>query len=794
MIRILIPVVYFLLFAFFIDARGQSCGMRSLSLSYSLNDVAFVSEEAFVAIGGSGKILKTENGGKNWKEIITDANSYLRKIQMVNKSIGYILGDYGVLLKTDDGGNSWFPLKKIVTEYPYCQGLHFLTPDTGFVFGGDGKIFKTNDGGRSWTKKSYYSFDELNSMAFINDSTGFVCGRSNTLMKTSNCGESWNYVNMSPLGFARFVKIIFADENTGYILCEDGKVIKTTNGGDNWVKVGEAYTDFAVSMVFQNKNIGFMVGGWTFPSFYRTMNGGLTWQRVSFGQAGSLSGIAINKSGTKGVVVGHGAGYGYTSEAGRFILYYNDMDKSWKNACYLNGSNDFRTVAFPDSLTGYLTGGYYQSQGIIYKTYDKGLTWNPLSFYPKNNVFEIFTRSRDTIYVSADSTYKTTDGGVTWQSLTPVTGKMYFNRNNGVLQDFYSIYRSDNHGKTWDKTLTVSGFLTDMFFKDPSNGYAVGYYCSYSSTDSGKNWSPYTSLPARFYSSIYFQNKDTGFAGGDNGLLYRTRNGGISWDSIATGITNLKIYDIKFINDTLGYLIGNNDGGLTNVYSSIDGGNTWKFLQQTSEDIRNIVLDRDGNLYFPGKRGVLNQIVSKSPPGIASSITGPLKLLKNTDTVYSVLPYPGSSFRWKVSNNLSYQDYGDSIKLNFPVSGIYEISIVPYNGCGTGVLRKIEISVLDSFPVINPGNPTNIIDVEEKAIPVYPNPFDKELNVVLPAEGKYLISLYNSQGKAVMKAVYEQHSHCEVRITVPSNLHSGIYMMEIERNQFKSRVKLVKIN
>lgn len=777
-----------------VEVNAQSCGNRFVNLSYSLNDVAFSSNESFIAVGDNGKILKTENGGINWNEAISGSSNNLRKIQMVNTSVGYILGDNGTLIKTDDGGNNWFALKPTVTEYPYVENLYFTSPDSGFVFGGDGKVFKTTDGGRTWNRKTLNSWEDLNSMIFINDSTGFVCGRSNTLFKTTNRGESWISYNLSSLGFnINFIKVVFVSDEIGYLLEGDGNLVKTTDGGDSWFKVGQAYTDYAVSMTFLNKNIGYIVGGWTSPAFYRTMNGGLTWQRVDFGQAGSLSGIAMNDTWTQGVVVGDGAGYGYTSESGRFILYLDQTENSWKNACYLNGSINFYDLLFTNSQTGYLTGGYYQSSGVLYKTRDQGVTWAPLSFNPQYGIRHIFAVNRDTLYISSDSTYQSVDGGETWKSLTKESGNMYFYGGNGVIQDFYSIYKSGNSGKTWEKVLTGSGFLCDVTFTNPSTGYAVGYHCAYTSVDSGKVWNPYPALPSRFYCTIYFQNKDTGFVGGDDGLLYRTRNGGIAWDSISTGITYLKINDVKFTNDTLGYLIAGNDGGLTNLYSTSDGGSSWQFLNQISENLRNIAIDSDGNIYFPGERGALSEITQKTPPSIAGSLKGPHILLKNTPVIYSTFPQPGSTFHWKVSSDLSYENFGDSIKVNFPVSGTYKLSVTPVNDCGGGVLRTIEITVLDSFPS-TPVTPTSIPyhDVYTD-IQVYPNPFDQELHTSLPAKGRYLFTLYNIQGKAILKAAYDQSSDQEIRIAT-SNVKSGIYFLEIERSGQKVKRKLIKVN
>lgn len=78
------------------------------------------------------------------------------------------------------------------------------------------------------------------------------------------------------------------------------------------------------------------------------------------------------------------------------------------------------------------------------------------------------------------------------------------------------------------------------------------------------------------FHGVHFLNNDTGFVGGwkkwpgstSEGVIFRTFDGGQSWDTTNLGFI---ILDIHFINDTIGFAGG--DYGV--VYATYDGGDNW---------------------------------------------------------------------------------------------------------------------------------------------------------------------------------------------------------------------------
>lgn len=72
---------------------------------------------------------------------------------------------------------------------------------------------------------------------------------------------------------------------------------------------------------------------------------------------------------------------------------------------------------------------------------------------------------------------------------------------------------------------------------------------------------------------VHFFDSNTGLAVGDAGTILRTRDGGQTWEFIATH-TNLSLYSVTFISDDKGFACG--DDGL--LLCTEDGGESWEHI------------------------------------------------------------------------------------------------------------------------------------------------------------------------------------------------------------------------
>lgn len=196
--------------------------------------------------------------------------------------------------------------------------------------------------------------------------------------------------------------------------------------------------------------------------------------------------------------------------------------------------------------------------------------------------------------------------------------------------------RTQNNSSICFKTVFINTNITDgflsVFFINAKDGFATGYNGGiYKTTDSAGTWTPLnsaTSLPIR---DIYFLDNNKGFAvGGENscggtgcipagGFILKTSDGGQNWAKIFTPTDKVEISSICFINNTIGFCVGDNV-----VFKTIDGGQTW-----TENKINNIGGKMMKISFVDNQNGYIvclfDKILKTNNGGLTWEITSPNK-------------------------------------------------------------------------------------------------------------------------------------------------------------------------
>jgi photosystem II stability/assembly factor-like uncharacterized protein len=221
-----------------------------IGFSKSFTSLYFKNEDLGFITCYDGSILKTSNGGINWKITSTNNTLPLRGIAFTNENVGFAVG----------GESS-------------CGGTGCIVP--GYL------ILKTTDSGETWNKVDLpRNTHEFSIIKFINENTGFAIG-TGLCLKTSDGGLTWKSINIDNL-YAVY-DLYFLNENIGYISCIRGKLFKTTDGGEIWQDIS-LNTDYQLyTVMFINEQIGY-IGKWN--SLIKTMDGGLSWQSIDYSPNG----------------------------------------------------------------------------------------------------------------------------------------------------------------------------------------------------------------------------------------------------------------------------------------------------------------------------------------------------------------------------------------------------------------------------------------------------------------------------------------------------------------------------
>lgn len=318
--------------------------------------------------------------------------------------------------------------------------------------------------------------------------------------------QEWKKQN-SPTSEALY-DVFFIDKMKGWAVGNNGVVLRTTDSGNPWIKQESGTKEMLRSVFFVDSLNGYSVG--SNGRIIKSTDGGLSWKVISGGTNHLLSKVFfLNKD--LGWIVG---GASITGS----ILKTTNSGLTWEKMIDTTAGT-FRGVYFIDDKNGWVVGAG--------------------SFFDNLEPHRIL---------------RTTDGGITWQNLSdrtrpgPLVDVYFFNSNCGWAAGYSpsgrGILYTNNGGLTWSDRRIQRGELawSDYYRKlavvDSNNLWVATEDTIYQSIDSGNNWKANSRESANFISSIYFVDKNNGWAVGVEGSIWKY-NGNI------VGVHNEKIITTK---------------------------------------------------------------------------------------------------------------------------------------------------------------------------------------------------------------------------------------------------------
>ncbi len=647
---------------------------------HSLNNIKYINDQNFIAVGDAGTILKSSDDGVTWSRTEPFTEVDFKGIHIIDSATYFIVGSTfngdGEIYKTIDAGVTW----ELVFEniQMSLKDIHFANDSVGYCVGNTGRIVKTVDFGQTWTDITNNGnlSGTLNAVWFINADFGFVC-RSNfpaSMYKTENGGLTWSQV----FGYTSSgcYSIHMLNDTLGYAGGNSSRIFRTTNGGQTWSQQTNFNTSQPVrSIAFADSIRGIAV---TNSYIYRTVNG-TTWFSPYYGN--NHFGGAISPSGT--AIVGNDfGGIKRSIDGGSNFLEQNPQA----------GNSTYRRVKFLDAQNGWVAG----DGNSVLKTSDGGLNWvntNTSNFIDYMNDMAAIS-SNKLIMVTGNQAGKvvtTTNGGNTFTEQTlsatnslnaisfPTSSIGYVVGDNGVA------FKTTNGGTSYTSINTgITNNIKKVFFTSAQIGFVVSEVGQIKKTNNGG--SSWTDLPTSGMGTtkqIYFTNELNGYTINELGNVFRTADGGATFT--AAGETCLQVpFDLQFINDSTGFSVGDNVNATCEIILTTNYGASWQAIKLPyAYALVGVSALDTANIYVVGQNRSIIKI------GDGEIITSQKQI---NEVNFTLFPNPTNGIVTISLDNLGVHSYFNDAKIEcFDISGK-----LVFNTNATFPNTQLDFSFLDN--------------------------------------------------------------------------------------------------
>ncbi len=559
----------------YLTQNGGQKWQSILDSSQKINAVVFTPKSKILAADAQGNLLRSDDLGKTWQKLATlssgnNVNRIAVSPNFSQDNTFFLATAKEGILKTTDGGKRFIPMMQGVKDkavQDVSLSPNYAENQTLALVNWHEGAFLSQDGGQTWTKMSQgltkdRQADEFKVPHFYSvrfspnvqeDKTLFV-GGFNGLFHTNDLGKTWHELETLSLGTVMALGISpdYAQDQTLAIATYVGNIYRSQNQGKTWQPINKGlerplfenrfnrdpqtqdprrFYDLEFSPNYAQDQTFWVSLLWN--QIVKTVNQGNSWQIVDLpAPKGRGSTLAVSpnfsQDQTLFVITQEGRVYRSTDGGNRF--------RKVGNIGHTTGNDPSSIVISPNfaedkTLYAVAKGGVFQSQ-------DSGVTWTSVS---KNTVTEQllsmqlaispnYAQDKTILLSSSSGLFLSEEGGETWRELEviPVNSD----------PDLTGVAISPDYAKDQTIVATVRG---------------KGLY---KSTDSGQTFSnvgdnalpitkveniPYAGIPIQF-SPNYAQDKTLFGIGSAKTQVYRSMDGGDTWEVLTVPVNDHNHY------------------------------------------------------------------------------------------------------------------------------------------------------------------------------------------------------------------------------------------------------------
>jgi len=538
----------------------------------------------------------------------------------------------GDLFRSHDGGKTWEVLSSAHGKSIRAMAVSPSNPKT-IVFGALDGVYRSDDGGDSFRRISPANHNELKNFESIavdpQNPDVVYAGTWHLPWKTEDGGRNWKQIKQGVIDDSDVFSIIVDPKNPSVVYASAcSGIYRSESAGNLFHKIqGIPFSARRTRVLQQDLSNEAVVYAGTTEGVWRTMDSGKTWKQISSPSvvvndimvdprnparvllATDRTGVLISSdNGATFRASNHGFVYrkvtavvvDHENPSHIYVSVINDQEhggvfmsqdrgQTWQQISAGLGGRDVFTLN--QTANGELVAG--TTKGVFLRD-PKDATWKPINSVLNEKMVTVQTRP------SSKSKFKNT--AATTQTKREVFKGEISSRVSQVkmVSDHWyaaaaqGLFQSKDQGRTW-RGGPVLGEI-NFTAVDAMNQTVVASNVSklVLSKDGGDSWTN-VQLPP-YVNAVFAAALDPAGAIWITTRMgaFRSKNEGATWDHVMAGnpVANLSFvtYDAEG-----NKLVGLNDAR-NQIFTSQDGGETWKLSQASRWTLRNLVVAR-GRLF-----------------------------------------------------------------------------------------------------------------------------------------------------------------------------------------------------
>jgi M6 family metalloprotease-like protein len=488
---------------------------------------------------------------------------------------------------------------------------------------------------------------------------------------------------------------------------------------------------------------------------------------------------------------------------------YNKTYSFTLKETYQLTSPAFKITGLEANTTYHLRLSAKNDLGII-STDDKTITTSAkpagieiLPYLPADNLNNIsYTKNKNILVASMSGIFRSSDQGKSWivcdSSITNINCLSTSNGINYLASGKGIFYRSSDGGNSWSrisKGNRTPSYLQCIdektaFIARSNSSIPESYNDIEMTTDGGVSWQS-RGIIWHSLNSIYFIDKDKGFALGNKGMIFKTSDGGNSWKEQSLD-SHYYLNYVYFTDSTTGFIAGSFDNPYPKKNLLLNPEQDPDSEQISTIQNSNVILSVSRVKTLSGGDTNLNEsysaLILKTTNGgetwvrIPVSADYALKHIVFYDKNNGVSV--GSSEMILITtdggNNWIAKPNGVICSLN---SACFSDQDNVFIGSSCGLILKVNLNSSPTFEKTRFTLSNN-----------YPNPFNSQTNIEysIPEDALVKIKIYDILGREVETILNENKKAGRYGISwEPKGLATGIYYYRIEAGKYHEARRLL---